>query len=154
MDRGDAEILRALRLQALSDAPDAFGSTYEREAARTTSDWQRWFSPGAAFVLEIPISGAVGLAAGNRDEHDPAVVHLMSMWVHPAFRKRGGASALVAEVLSWAESERAEVVRLHVVKGNDTARRLYERHGFQSTGNEIVRERDGNVEIEMQRRFA
>ena len=48
---GDEPILRALRLQALSDTPDAFGSTYERELARTTADWQRWLSPGATFIL-------------------------------------------------------------------------------------------------------
>jgi hypothetical protein len=49
---GDEPVLRELRLQALSEAPDAFGSTYERELARTTSDWQRWLSPGVTFILE------------------------------------------------------------------------------------------------------
>jgi len=35
---GDEPILRELRLQALSEVPEAFGSTYERELARTPSD--------------------------------------------------------------------------------------------------------------------
>jgi hypothetical protein len=38
------------------------------------------------------------------------------------------------------------------VKGNDAARRLYERQSFQPTGREIVSERDGIVEVEMERR--
>ncbi len=152
MARGDEETLRTLRLQALSDAPDAFGSTYEREVARTTSDWQRWFAPDATFVLERPSGEAVGLAAGHRDTEDLAVVHLLSMWVHPSFRRTGAADALVAEVLAWAELEGADVVRLRVMQGNNVARRLYERHGFQPTGHETVRERDGLVEVEMQRR--
>src|SRR3954451_6964744 len=49
---GDEPILRGLRLQALTDEPMAFGSTYERERARTVADWQRWLSPGATFLLE------------------------------------------------------------------------------------------------------
>jgi hypothetical protein len=87
---GDEPILRKVRLQALSDAPDAFGSTYEREVARTTSDWQRCMSPGVTFILE-DAAGARGMVAGVRDETDPAVVHLMAMWVHPQIRGSGGA---------------------------------------------------------------
>src|SRR3954463_4983471 len=49
---GDEPILRALRLRALTDSPAAFGSTYERELARTTADWQRWLTPGATFIVE------------------------------------------------------------------------------------------------------
>jgi GNAT superfamily N-acetyltransferase len=147
---GDEPILRQLRLQALSDVPDAFGSTYERELARTTSDWQRWLSPGVAFIL-YESAGARGMVAGLRDETDPAVVHLMAMWVHPAIRGSGAADELVAAVVAWAESEGAARVRLKVIQGNDRARRFYERIGFIATGHELVRERDGRIEILMER---
>jgi len=147
---GDEPILRGLRLQALSDAPDAFGSTYEREVARTTADWQRWMSPGVAFVLE-DAAGGRGMVAGLRDETDPAVVHLMAMWVHPAIRGSGGADELVAAVVAWAQSEGAKLVRLKVIDGNGRARHFYERMGFRSTGQETIRERDGLIEVEMER---
>ena len=146
---GDEPILRELRLQALSDAPDAFGSTYERELARTTSDWQRWLSSGVTFILDEP-EGAHGIVAGRRDATDPAVVHLMAMWVHPSIRGSGAADGLVAAVLAWAESEGATVVRLDVVQANDRARRFYERNGFRPTGPEAVRERDGRIEVQME----
>ena len=48
---GDEEVLRDLRMQALTDAPEAFGSTLERELARTTEDWQKWFAPGMTMLL-------------------------------------------------------------------------------------------------------
>jgi GNAT superfamily N-acetyltransferase len=147
---GDEPILREVRLQALSDAPDAFGSTYEKEIARTASDWQRWMSPGVTFILYEP-AGARGLVAGLRDETDPAVVHLMAMWVHPKIRGSGGADELVSAVVAWAGSVGAQLVRLKVIQGNDRARRFYERMGFRSTGQEEIRQRDGRIEVQMER---
>src|ERR1700730_1494629 len=146
---GDELTLREIRLQALSDAPDAFGSSYEREVARTTADWQGWGSPGVAFILCEP-AGARGMVAGLRDEADLEVVHLMAMWVHPKVRGSGGADELVEAVLAWAQSEGAKVVRLKVIQGNDRARRFYERMGFRSTGQEEIRLRDGAIELEME----
>ena len=147
---GDEPILRELRLQALSDEPDAFGSTYERELARTTSDWQRWLSPGVTFILEEP-QGASGIVAGGRDASDPAIVHLMAMWVHPTRRGTDAGDRLVAAVLSWARTEGAKAVRLNVIGSNARARRFYERNGFRPTGQEAVRERDGQIEVQMAR---
>jgi GNAT superfamily N-acetyltransferase len=148
---GDEPILRELRLLALSDAPDAFGSTYEREVARTISDWQRWMSPGVTFIL-YELEEVRGMVAGVRDEADPAVVHLMAMWVHPKIRGSGGADELVAALIAWARSECAKVVRLKVIYGNDRARHFYERMGFRPTGQTQVRERDGAIEVEMELR--
>ena len=70
---GDEPILRALRLQALSDTPEAFGSTYERELARTDDDWRRWLTPGATFILTDE-DGPRGLVSGGHDAADPGVV--------------------------------------------------------------------------------
>jgi ribosomal protein S18 acetylase RimI-like enzyme len=148
---GDESILRELRLQALSEVPEAFGSTYETELARTPSDWQRWMSPGVTFILYEP-AGARGMVAAVRDETDLAVVHLMATWVHPAIRGSGAADELVAAVFAWAEVEGAGLVRLKVIHGNDRARHFYERIGFITSGYESVRERDGRIEILMERK--
>jgi hypothetical protein len=66
---GDEPVLRASRLQALTDSPRAFSSTYERELARTTEDWRRWLAPGVTFLLEAG-GEPRGLVAGSRDPHD------------------------------------------------------------------------------------
>lgn len=133
----------------MSDSPDAFGSTYERELARTTRDWQRWLSPGVTFLLEHD-GRSVGLVAGQRDPIDACVVHLMAMWVHPTVRGSGGADSLVTALVKWAEARGATIVCLDVIKSNARATRFYERHRFRPSGAETARENDGRVEVRMQ----
>lgn len=148
----DLPLLKSLRLEALSEDPDAFGSTYEREADRTDEEWQRWFTGGAVFVAESAEHGAVGLVAG-REVHAarPRTAQLVAMWVQPPHRGTGAADALVRAVLRWAASEGIVIVKLDVVGGNVAASKLYVRHGFYPTGNVTERERDGAIEVEMQR---
>jgi ribosomal protein S18 acetylase RimI-like enzyme len=147
---GDEAVLRDLRLRALLDAPDAFGSTYERELARTTADWQKWLSPGVTFILEAG-DCPKGIAAGVHDAADPDVVHLMAMWVDPELRGSGGADALAASVVSWAESEGARTIRLEVMQSNGRAVRFYERIGFEAGGHKAVPARDGLSKVRMER---
>jgi GNAT superfamily N-acetyltransferase len=144
---GDERALRAVRLQALAESPSAFGSTYERELARTTADWQRWISPGATYILDA--DEPRGIVAGARDGEDPSVVNLMAMWVHPLLRGGAAADALVRSVLSWAAVEGAREVRLRIARGNLRAQRCYERNGFRLTGRELAGEREGLIEVEM-----
>jgi ribosomal protein S18 acetylase RimI-like enzyme len=42
-------------------------------------------------------------------------------------------------------------VRLKVIQGNDRARGFYERMGFRATGREEIRQRDGRMEVQMER---
>ena len=147
---GDEPVLRALRLEALTDAPEEFGSTHARELARTTADWQRWLAPGVTLILEeagIPR----GLVAGAPDRDDPAIVQLLAMWVHPLLRGTGAADALVAALLTWALDRGAHRVQLMVISSNQRAQRFYARHGFRPTGHQATRERDGAMELRMER---
>jgi GNAT superfamily N-acetyltransferase len=145
---GDEPVLRELRLQALTDSPGAFSSTYERELARTTEDWRRWLASGATFILEAG-GEPCGLVAGGRDQNDASVVQLMAMWVHPSLRGTGAADVLVSSVKAWAAEVGAKQVHLNVVEGNYRARRCYERAGFRATGRQGVVEKTGDFEIEM-----
>lgn len=146
----DRSTVIALRLRSMRDAPDAFGSTLERELQRTDEDWSRWIAPGATFIAENPDDLPVGLVLAMHGDDDPDVVNLMAMWVEPEERGTGIADALVAAVLTWGIEQGARAVRLLVDPSNVRARHLYARHGFVDT-NEVLSGPD-RVVIEMQHR--
>lgn len=132
--RPDAwERVRAVRLCALADAPDAFGSTLEGDRALAPEVWRERLTAGAAFVAT---SGGedVGLAFGAEYRGREGTAGLFGMWVAPGARGSGAGDRLVAAVVSWAGEEGFARVVLHVGDENAAAIRLYERNGFRPTG--------------------
>lgn len=128
----DWPVVRDVRLHALQDAPDAFGSTYAREQAFTEADWTRRLA-GENSVTFLARLGerAVGIAGGWNDGNG---AELVSMWVDPSARGKGVAGPLVTAVVDWAAATGEKRIHLWVTVGNDSAYRLYERCGFVDTG--------------------
>jgi GNAT superfamily N-acetyltransferase len=132
----DWEVLRELRLRALADTPDAFASTLEKEAAFPEQVWRRRAEGAAGLVnfIACEAGAGIGIAAIFAEADLPGRMHLVGMWVHPRHRRHGVARALVDQAVRWAEDHRASEVVLWVADHNIPARRLYERAGFQPTG--------------------
>jgi len=126
----DAAAWRELRLRALADAPTAFGSTLEREQGWSPSVYAERLAGGNS-VLALAGETAVGIGAGF--EHPPGWLQIVSIWVDPEFRRRG-ANRLILEALTERAAELGLRVRVDVTRGNDVARRAYERFGFVATG--------------------
>jgi GNAT superfamily N-acetyltransferase len=128
----DWQALRDIRLEALHNAPAAFGSTYEREILRPEADWLDRIARGGTFLAFLPeVSEPAGLAGGYQEDRDTA--ELVSMYVRPQARGRGVGEALVAAVARWAEAKGAKSLHLWVTEANAPARQLYERCGFSPT---------------------
>jgi len=131
----DWQALRDIRLEALRDAPTAFGSTYEQETERGEAHWRDRIARGGtflAFVPEVSATEPAGLIGGYQE--DPVTVELVSMYVRPRARGRCVGEALVAAVIDWAGQRNAAAVRLWVTETNAPALALYERCGFALTG--------------------
>lgn len=135
---------RDIRLRALQDSPDAFGSTYAREVDFVEADWRRRLEdPDAVSVLAFHGTAPIGMGAGFSDL--PGWLHVVAMWVDPGARGRGVAQSVLDTIHRWAE---ARGLRLHldVSTTNPGARRAYERYGFTVTG-ETRPLRDGSTEL-------
>ena len=128
----DWQAMRDIRLEGLRDAPDAFGSTYARDAAFEPAEWHRRATRDGSFFAFIPgLAEPAGLAGGYEEE--PGVVELISMFVRPVARGHGVGEALVDTVVAWAKDKGAASVHLWVTESNQPAVRLYERCGFTVT---------------------
>jgi ribosomal protein S18 acetylase RimI-like enzyme len=124
---------RALRLEALREAPSAFGSALAdwQGAGDTESRWRDRLARVAFNVVAFFGQAPVGMVSGN---HHPPEVELISMWVAPLARGKGVGDQLVDAVVDWATVQGALRVVLSVKTGNCRAIHLYQRHQFVETG--------------------
>ncbi len=137
---------QALRLRALRDHPDAFGSSYEDALASGSAERRGRFEASVSKSDEMSaVFGAVAAdgvlvgTAGLVRSPGAKVRHKGSLWgmyVAPEARGTGAAPQLVASVLATAREWGLEQVQLSVVVGNTPAHRLYERAGFVIFGQE------------------
>ena len=130
----DWQAMRDIRLDALREAPYAFASTLDREAAYPEQTWQERAAAGNSALAYLPEAGArpVGLVAAI--DLVPGELELVSMWVRPEARGRQVGPALVEWVAQHARGRAVPRVHLWVTETNKPARRLYERSGFTPTG--------------------
>ncbi|HET9728013.1 MAG TPA: GNAT family N-acetyltransferase [Acidimicrobiia bacterium] len=133
-EHGDEGLLRELRVRALTEAPEAFSATIEQEHARTDAQLQRWFTGRSTVMILDDGGAAMGLTAVAPVLDAPTVASLLSMWVDPLARKRGGGLLLVETACKWARKNGYGEIRLHVYEPNTAARALYERTGFTVQG--------------------
>ncbi|WP_338761858.1 GNAT family N-acetyltransferase [Massilia sp. METH4] len=133
---GEWTTWRALRLAALADSPDAFGSTLADAQARADATWQALLAQAVAAPEQLPLLAEVaGESAGltwAQVEGGNAVVY--QVWVAPDYRGRGIARALLERAIGWARDRGATVMELGVTAGDTPAVRLYRRLGFEAMG--------------------
>ena len=130
--------LRDIRLKALNTDPTAFLASHETEAAFAERRWRQEFSRGEWHVMvtvgRLRRSRRVGLVGVTRlPEMSSQECYLEYLWVAPRVRQRGVASMLLRTVLDRLSESGVHTVWLYILDGNEPARRLYQRFGFQST---------------------
>lgn len=138
----DWERVRAVRLRALADAPDAFWTLLEDDEQRPPESWKVHLrSDGEISLLGMHEGRDAGLVWGAPHHshlgEEPSQIReagLYGMWVAPEARGTGLAEALVRGVIEWARDAGFTVLRLDVNDTNVAAQRLYARCGFEPTG--------------------
>ncbi len=141
---------RRIRLQALADSPEAFGSTLAVERALPDSAWQARTAPSARRRMWVAKRGRtwIGMVGALREEDGS--LQLVSMWVDPGARRQGVARALIDQVVAWHRQIGTFELRLWVAAENAGARTCYAASGFRLSGASQPFPRDPHrLELEM-----
>lgn len=122
--------LKTVRLEALLDAPTAFGVSYQAAINYTDERWKELASSESQphFWLALDRDRPVGMIGGGVDR--ASRFNLIGMWIKPEFRGSGVAERLVNAVKACAINMGYRRVILGVSPANPRASRFYRKQGF------------------------
>ncbi|HEY8314400.1 MAG TPA: GNAT family N-acetyltransferase [Candidatus Baltobacteraceae bacterium] len=131
IDVDDWPLWRELRLEALREAPYAFGTTLAEWQGEGDTElrWRARLSSVPVNMVAYLNGKAAGMVSGIPPDED-GTTELISMWAAPFARGKGVGDALVTSVIEWARGQHAAKIALDVVETNERAISLYRRHGF------------------------
>ncbi len=132
----DWKIWKELRLEALKNSPESFGSSYEEEVIWPDLDFQN--SLIKSDIFGVFVDNSLVSCAGFYSLNSAKTKYRGVIWgiyTRPEYRGQGIASALIQTIISHAKSH---VTQLHLtcVTSNLGAIALYQKHGFKIYGTE------------------
>jgi ribosomal protein S18 acetylase RimI-like enzyme len=152
------EAYKVLRLESLQDAPQAFGSTYDDNLARSETYWRGRLAEAQigerGWLLFARVDEQLVGMIGAYPTDEAAVVKIISAYVTPVYRSQGVARTLMDVLLqTLIQAGQFKRATLDVNQQQVAAVRLYERCGFESVRTQPVQMGDGQtyVEIVMER---
>lgn len=135
----DVESFRSLRLEALRNHPEVFGSDYAVNEKQPLEFWAgrlRGLGSTGMIYFATDHERLIGMSAIWRGD-SPKTQHsaqITSVYVQPEWRGAQLAARLIEACLGWARLHETQVVKLAVVSTNTAAIRSYSGCGFKIYG--------------------
>ena len=141
LTESDLRSYRALRLQALTECPSAFGATPSTEQALEDAQILHRFGGGPGQIMwggfdeDDKLCATLGMYrdTGEKTAHKG---HLFAMYVSLQARSQGLARRLLEVAIAHASALQLRQLMLGCNTTNRNALRLYEQAGFQTYGRE------------------
>lgn len=131
----DWQLYRDLRLRALKEEPQAFGSTYEENAKHSDKFWKDrlidTLTKDTQWLVFAKSSETLVGMVGAFVKDDPTVAHLIAMYVIPEFREAGVGKILMHALIEKVKlNQQIKKITLHVNEKQEVAFNLYKNFGF------------------------
>lgn len=135
----DASHYRQIRLEALSNNPDSFGTMHDEEAIMTIDKFrERIPVDNNNFILGCyEDENLIGIVAFHQESRIKLrhKAYIRSMCVQPEYRNNGIGKLLLNELIARAKAiKEIEILLLDVITNNLPAKQLYLSFGFQIYG--------------------
>lgn len=138
----DAALFRELRLRALQEYPQAFGSSFEEEQTVTLEQITATFATrvapqnfvAGAFQEDGSLVGTIGFfqQPKRKVQHKGMI---WGMYVVPELHGSGAGAKLLQHAIEQARQiPGLTQIQLAVVSSNESAKRLYQKYGFETYG--------------------
>lgn len=152
LDEGDWELFRTVRLRALEESPEAFVADHASEAAEPDEFWTQRLARSRRLLAEAG-GEPVGIASVGSVQDEDNAAQLFGLWVEPAHRGSGVATALVRAGAEVAREQGKNHLLYWVGTDNGRAVAFASGFGFRPTSNRrpmrVQNEADGEEEIAM-----
>lgn len=141
--KNDAVDYRKIRLEALYNNPDSFGTTYHEEAIKTIDEFRERIPEGNNnFILGCyENQELIGIVAFHQEERIKLrhKAYIRSMYVKQQYRVRGIGKLLLGKLIETAKAiNEIEILLLDVIVNNVSAEQLYLSFGFKVYGIETM----------------
>lgn len=138
INKEEGSLLKRIRVNALSDAPGAFGSTVEAAMRCSIQEYNKIalhhsVSEKSTTFLAFNDNVPIGLAGAYFEELTERSF-ICSLWVSPKYRRNGIGMKIVTTVSDWLSERGANSVFAWVANSNLKAIAFYKQTGFISTG--------------------
>lgn len=131
LNANDVDDFRTIRLSALKNSPEMFGSSYAVEATKPLNVFAEVISKYTIFAAysQQKIIGVLILDLENDSKNKPQA-QLYGFFVEPAFRGQGITTQLLQAVIQYGQPYVEQII-LSVLANNIAAINLYQKLGFK-----------------------
>lgn len=131
LNANDVDDFRTIRLSALKNSPEMFGSSYAVEATKPLNVFAEVISKYTIFAAysQQKIIGVLILDLENDSKNKPQA-QLYGFFVELAFRGKGIATQLLQAVIQYGQQHVIHIM-LSVLANNIAAINLYQKLGFK-----------------------
>lgn len=136
---------KALRLRALKDDPQSFGSSYAKETDYSDEKWQEKTNDNVFFATDgDSLVGMLGIWQSDEDKENKTA-NVFGVYVVPEFRGKGISKLLMQSLVEELKTNpNISKLKLTVNKNQLSAVKLYEVFGFKTMKEEKALLGDGN----------